>query len=173
MKILQAITLADLGGAQSVLINLCTCLINDGHEVIVVSELEGQMWDILPDDIKKIKIKNLQRSIHPLKDLRVILQLRKIYKQYNPDVIHLHSSKMGLLGRLAFPKSKIIYTVHGFDSIRVAYRKFLFFEKLLSRRTKYIIGVSQYDYNNFISEKLSKNNISYIYNGIIDYMYLF
>jgi hypothetical protein len=54
MKILQAITLADLGGAQSVLINLSECLINDGHEVIVVSELEGPMWDILPDKITDI-----------------------------------------------------------------------------------------------------------------------
>jgi hypothetical protein len=169
MKILQAITLADLGGAQSVLINLCDCLINDGHEVFIVSEPEGPMWDILPDKVNKIKINSLQRSVHPRKDLEVILQLRKIYRQYKPDVIHLHSSKMGLLGRLAFPKSKIVYTVHGFDSIRVAYRKFLFIEKLLSNRAKYIVGVSRYDYNNFISEKLSESNISYIYNGVTDY----
>jgi hypothetical protein len=169
MKILQAITLADLGGAQSVLINLSECLINDGHEVIVVSEPEGPMWDILSDKVEKVKIKNLQRSINLLKDLKVIFQLRKIYRQYKPDVVHLHSSKMGLLGRVAFPKSRIIYTVHGFDSIRVAYRKFLFIEKLLSNRAKYITGVSKYDYNNFISEKLSKTNISYIYNGVIDY----
>jgi hypothetical protein len=43
MKILQVITLADLGGAQSVLINLSECLIKDGHEVIVVSESDGPM----------------------------------------------------------------------------------------------------------------------------------
>jgi glycosyltransferase involved in cell wall biosynthesis len=169
MKILQAITLADLGGAQSILINLSESLINDGHEVIVVSESEGPMWDILSDRIRKVKIKSLLRSINLIKDLIVILQLRKIYRQYKPDIIHLHSSKMGLLGRLAFPKSKIVYTVHGFDSIRIAYRKFLFIEKLLSNQAKYIIGVSQYDYNNFISEKLCKKNISYIYNGITDY----
>jgi hypothetical protein len=169
MKVLQVITLADLGGAQSVLINLSECLINDGHEVIVVSESEGPMWDILPDAIKKIKIKSLQRSIDFWKDLKVVIQLRKIYRQYRPDVIHLHSSKIGLLGRLAFPKSKVVYTVHGFDSIRIAYRKFLLIEKLLSNQAKYIVGVSQYDYNNFISEKLKKDNISYIYNGVTDY----
>jgi hypothetical protein len=169
MKILQVITLADLGGAQSVLINLSECLINDGHEVIVVSESEGPMWDILPDGIKKIKINSLQRSVDFRKDLKVVLQLRKIYRQHKPDVIHLHSSKTGLLGRLAFPKSRIIYTVHGFDSIRIAYRKFLFVEKLLSGRAKHIIGVSRYDYNNFITERLSERNISYIYNGVTDY----
>jgi glycosyltransferase involved in cell wall biosynthesis len=169
MRILQAITLADLGGAQSVLFNICECLINDGHEVIVVSESEGPMWDILSCDVKKIKIKSLHRSIHLLKDLKVILQLRKIYQQYKPDVIHLHSSKMGLLGRLAFPKSKIVYTIHGFDSIRIAYRKFLFIEKLLSAGARYVVGVSQYDYNNFIFEKMNSKNLAYIYNGTIDY----
>jgi glycosyltransferase involved in cell wall biosynthesis len=169
MRILQAITLADLGGAQSVLINLSKRLIDDGHEVFIVSEAEGPMWDMLPEKVSKIKIKSLQRSIHLQKDLKVILQLRKIYRQYNPDVVHLHSSKMGLLGRLAFPKSKIVYTVHGFDSIRVAYRKFLFIEKLLSNRAMYIIGVSRYDYNNFMTEKLGESNISYIYNGVTDY----
>jgi glycosyltransferase involved in cell wall biosynthesis len=169
MKILQAITLADLGGAQSVLINLSESLINNKHEVIVVSESEGPMWDILSGKIEKIKIKELQRAIDPWKDLKVIWRLRKIYRKYKPDVIHLHSSKMGLLGRLAFPKSKIVYTVHGFDSIRVAHRKFLFIEKLLSNRVKYIVGVSRYDYSHFISEKLSVHNISYIYNGVTDY----
>jgi glycosyltransferase involved in cell wall biosynthesis len=169
MRILQAITLADLGGAQSVLINLCECLINDGHEVIVVSGSEGPMWDILSGKVEKIRIKSLNHSIRLCKDFEVILQLHKIYRQYKPDVIHLHSSKMGLLGRVAFPKSKIVYTVHGFDSIRVAYRKFLFIEKLLSGRARNVVGVSRYDYNHFISEKMNTKNISYIYNGTVDY----
>ncbi|MDR2026110.1 MAG: glycosyltransferase [Prevotellaceae bacterium] len=169
MRILQAITLADSGGAQSVLISLCECLIKEGHEVIVVSAPEGPMWDVLPDRVTKIKIRGLQRSVHPQKDLKVLFQLRKIYRQYKPDVIHLHSSKMGLLGRLAFPKARTVYTVHGFDSVRVAYRKFLVIEKLLSGRARYIVGVSRYDYDNFVSEKLSGHNISYIYNGVTDY----
>jgi hypothetical protein len=116
-------------------------------------------WDILPEKIKKVKITNLQRSIHPIKDLKTVLHLRKLYAKYKPDVMHLQFSKIGLLGRLAFPKAKIIYTVHGFDSICLAYRKFLFIEKLLSGKAKYIVGVSQYDYNNFI-------------NFIYDYVYI-
>jgi glycosyltransferase involved in cell wall biosynthesis len=168
MKILQVITLADLGGAQSVLINLSNRLIEDGHDVIVASESEGPMWDVLPDTIRKVKIKTLQRSINPLKDFQTVLHLWNLYRKYKPDIVHLHSSKIGLLGRLAFPKSKIIYTVHGFDSIRIANRIFMTLERLLSRRAQYIVGVSRYDYDWLIVEKI-KSNVGYIYNGVTDY----
>jgi glycosyltransferase involved in cell wall biosynthesis len=169
MKILQIITLADLGGAQSVLINLSEKLIADGHNVIVVSESEGPMWDILSEKVIKIKIKSLQRSINPIKDFITTVKLHKLYRKYNPDVIHLHSSKIGLLGRLAFPKSKIIYTVHGFDSIRIANPKFLFLERLLKKRAKYIVAVSQYDFKYLHKEKIDKN-ICCIYNGVSDHI---
>ena len=82
-----------------------------------------------------------------------------------PDIIHLHSSKAGLLGRLAFPKKKIIYTVHGFDSIRIAFRKLLPIEKFIQRRCMNIIGVSYYDTKNLRSECITQG-LSTIYNGI-------
>jgi hypothetical protein len=68
-----------------VLINLSEGLINNKQEVIVVSESEGPMWDILSGKIEKIKIKELQRAIDPWKDLKVIWRLRKIYRKYKPN----------------------------------------------------------------------------------------
>ena len=64
MKILQAITLADLGGAQSVLINLSNKAVENGHEVYVVSEQHGTMWNLLSPKIHKIKIKEPKENIH-------------------------------------------------------------------------------------------------------------
>lgn len=167
MKILHVITLADLGGAQSVLINICNRAVKDGHQTYVISESEGPMWKQLDDKIIKIKINQLQREVNPLKDFLTLLQLRKIYKEIKPDVIHLHSSKIGLLGRLAFPAKRIIYTVHGFDSVRTANRKFLIFEKLLKNKARYIIAVSNYDKAALVSEGITKN-VEMIYNGIKD-----
>jgi glycosyltransferase involved in cell wall biosynthesis len=168
MKIFQVITLAYLGGAQSVVINLIKEAVNEGHEVFVLSEQNGPMWDQIPDEVIKIRIKNLQRSINPLKDLSVMFSLYKAYKKHKPDVIHLHSSKIGLLGRLIFPSEKIIYTVHGFDSIRIAFKKFLPLERLLQSRTKHIVGVSNYDLEMMTKERISKNT-SVIYNGLVDW----
>lgn len=168
MKIFHVITLAELGGAQSVVINLAKQSLDNGHEVFVLSQETGPMWEQLDGRVTKIRIKALQRSIHPLKELAVMAALKRIYKQYNPDVIHLHSSKIGMLGRLSLPASKIVYTVHGFDSIRLAYKKFLPIERLLKTRAKYIVGVSNYDVDMMKKEGIW-NNVTAIYNGVIDW----
>lgn len=168
MKILQVITLADLGGAQSVLINICRELVEAKHNVLVVSEIEGPMWDCLDDRIEKQTIPSLQRAISPIADYKTLIALRKIYRTYRPDVIHLHSSKIGLLGRLAFPSQRIVYTVHGFDSIRLAFRKFLALERILQTCCRYIVGVSKYDVEGMQREGIDKNVVC-IYNGVVDY----
>lgn len=166
MKIMQVITRSILGGAQSVVINLANQLVEKGHEVIVVAGPEdGKMWNILAPAVTKVECSLLQRAVSPLVDLKTIIALRKIYHQYTPDVIHLHSSKAGLLGRLAFPKGKIIYTVHGFDSIRLSYKIFLPLERLMQNRCSSIVGVSNYDVRMMASCKITKN-VSYVYNGI-------
>lgn len=167
MKILHAITLADLGGAQSVLINICNRAVQNEHEVFVVSEVNGPMWDQLDDRIIQIKIDELQREINALKDFRTLIKLKKIYSSIKPDIIHLHSSKIGALGRLAFPSRKIVYTVHGFDSIRIANKKFLFIEKALRNYARKIVAVSEYDLNMLAREGIADNTLT-IYNGIED-----
>ena len=164
MKILQVITLSELGGAQSVVINLSNALCQE-NDVIVAAGGNGKMWDLLDKRIKQEKIKSLQRELSPIKEFESVIRLKELYKKYHPDIIHLHSSKAGILGRVAFPKSRIVYTVHGFDSIRIAYRKFLPIEKLLQKRCQAIVGVSHYDENNLKNEGIS-NNIQMVYNGI-------
>ena len=167
MKILFVITLAELGGAQSVVINLANTACERGHEVYVASSEEGKMWEMLHENVIRVPIKALERNINK-KDFRVLYILRKLYKSIKPDVVHLHSSKIGVLGRLAFPSRKVIYTVHGFDSIRLAFRKFLPVERMLQNRNKFIVGVSKYDVDGMLEEKITKN-ITYIYNGISDW----
>ena len=164
MRILQVITLSELGGAQSVVINLSNTLCQK-NDVIVAAGGTGKMWDLLDKRIKQEKIMSLQRELSPIKEIKSLVSLRKLYRKYHPDVIHLHSSKAGILGRIAFPKSKIVYTVHGFDSIRIAYRKFLPIEKLLQKRCRAIVGVSHYDEANLKKEGIT-NNVMTIYNGI-------
>lgn len=165
MRILQVITLCELGGAQSVVVNLANSLCKS-HEVIVAAgEGDGKMFDLLDKSIKTERIPSLIRKLSPVDELKAIVGLRKIYNEYKPDVIHLHSSKAGILGRIAFPKNRIVYTVHGFDSIRLAYRKFLPIERILQKRCSAIVGVSKYDENNLISEGIT-HNVSTVYNGI-------
>lgn len=165
MRILQIITLCELGGAQSVVANLSNYLSRD-HEVIVAAgEGDGEMFKLLDRAVKVEHIPSLQRAISPMKEIKAIKEMRKLYKKFNPDIIHLHSSKAGMLGRIAFPKEKTIYTVHGFDSIRLAFRKFLPIEKMMQHRCSAVVGVSKYDEKNLKDEGIIKN-VHTIYNGI-------
>lgn len=167
MKILHIITNTELGGAQKVCIDLCRSAVKDGNSVAVASMTGGYLWGQLPSETVKFELKNMVKPIKPKKDLMVLFELKAVIKQFSPDIIHLHSSKAGVLGRLAaFPHChRVVYTVHGFDSIRLKYRVFLPFEKILQSFCGAIVGVSDYDNKNLKSEKIMKN-VSTVYNGI-------
>jgi glycosyltransferase involved in cell wall biosynthesis len=165
MKIFQIVTLSDLGGAQSVVVNLSNAL-SKKHEVIVIAgEGDGKMFQMLNSSIKYFKLNSLKREISPINEIRTICSFYQLYLKYKPNVIHLHSSKAGILGRLVFPKNKVIYTVHGFDSIRLAYRKYLPVERFLQNRCKAIVAVSHYDEKNLRLEQIT-HNVKCVYNGI-------
>lgn len=60
---------------------------------------------------------SLQRNINPWKDLQTLYQAIKIIRKENPDVIHCHSAKGGLIGRCAgfFMHTPTLYTPHGYS----------------------------------------------------------
>ena len=166
MRVLQVITLCELGGAQTVVANIANSIC-DKHEVIVASgEGDGKMWHMLDEKVQRIHCRHLKRDISPINDLRTLYDLWKLNRQFKPDIVHLHSSKAGILGRLAFPSKKVVYTVHGFDKVRLANRKFLFLEKLMQKCCRSIVAVSEYDRRNLIEENI-KNNVSTVYNGTL------
>ena len=168
MRIFHVITLSSLGGAQSVVVNLANEQ-SKNNDVYVLSSSSGEAWAELSDSIHIIKIKELRRNIS-WRDAIVFVKLLYYKIKYKPDIIHLHSSKMGALGRLAFPTKKTLYTVHGFDSIRVANRKFLRIERLLQGYCSAIVAVSKYDVKMMAEEGIK--NVICIYNGIRDLKYL-
>jgi glycosyltransferase involved in cell wall biosynthesis len=132
---------------------------------VLAGEGDGQIFDLLNKEIRQISVPALKRNISPFNDLKTLFVLRKLYKQYRPDIIHLHSSKAGVLGRLAFPPAKIVYTVHGFDSIRRVYRKFLPLERLLQYRCRAIAAVSHYDVKTLREEGIT-HNVFCVPNGV-------
>lgn len=165
MRILQVITLCELGGAQSVVVNLSNSLCRE-HEVIVAAgEGDGKMFSLLDPTVRRERLPSLRRALSPVHELKAMAEMHRLYRKYKPDVVHLHSSKAGMLGRVAFPKSRIVYTVHGFDSIRIAYRKYLPLERMLQHRCRAIVGVSRYDETNLRSEGIT-SGVGMVYNGI-------
>ncbi len=150
MRILQIITLSELGGAQSVVASLSNALAGLGHEVAVMSDPGGKMWDALSPGVRRLPCASLKREISVRDDLAALRAIRAAVKALTPDIVHLHSSKAGALGRIAlFPNRRgVVYTVHGFDSILRANRKFFFIEKALKSLAETIVPVSAYDLRN-------------------------
>lgn len=165
MKILQVITQSELGGAQTVVVQLANNLSKEHEVVLAAGQGDGKMWNMVNAQVVKENCPHLQRSISLRNDLLAAIELRRLYRKYKPDIIHLHSSKAGTLGRIVFPSKKTIYTVHGFDSVRLAFRKFLPIERFLQHFCKAVVGVSKYDERNLLAEGIKKN-VSTVYNGI-------
>lgn len=64
---------------------------------------------------------SMQREISLSKDYKSLKKLQKAIKSIQPDVIHLHSSKAGVLGRIAaksYPKARVYYTPNGYSFLR-------------------------------------------------------
>lgn len=99
-------------------------------EIETVVIYSSKRKEIVPENIRKELSKNVTlieidmvRELSPFYDFRSTLKLRKLLKQLNPDIIHLHSSKAGVLGRFAnsllfFNKKKVFYTPHGYSFLR-------------------------------------------------------
>ncbi|WP_430614721.1 glycosyltransferase [Flavobacterium sp. JP2137] len=65
---------------------------------------------------------DMPQELALFQDLKAALKLRKVLKEIDPDVIHLHSSKAGVIGRwasfLLFSRAKVFYTPHGYSFVR-------------------------------------------------------
>ncbi|WP_158962014.1 glycosyltransferase [Myroides fluvii] len=82
---------------------------------------QDQIDQDFPSSIRLIPLE-MERELRPIQDLRSTFELRRTLKQLTPDVIHLHSSKAGVIGRWAsfmLPfKPKVYYTPHGYSFLR-------------------------------------------------------
>ncbi len=73
--------------------------------------------EFFDSSIKLIEVRNFTRSVNLAKDLKAMIEIRKIAKSVRPNVIHLHSSKAGVLGRIVFSgkRTPLFYTPHGYS----------------------------------------------------------
>ena len=121
IRVLQIVTRMNTGGVAVLIGNLMRNYDSSAFEFkLVAGVCDGSEEDYLEQiarDIPAVKIPSLQRAISPRKDLVAFFQIVKVIKAFKPDVIHTHTSKAGLLGRLAaitaYPKAKRMHTYHG------------------------------------------------------------
>lgn len=176
MRILELITLGEIGGAQTVLVDLVKGFTSGKYDVEVdVAFGEGdylksefQSW--FPGQV--FQIPYLDRKINLIKDFRALLYIKKLCEQRRYDIVHCHSSKASWLGRVAGKLAgipRICVTVHGisFRPEMSARQRFIYknIERLIMPMKAEYIFVSQHDLNEMQSLGLDKSLTQVIPNG--------
>src|SRR6202142_1696692 len=155
MRVTHIITRLVAGGAQeNTVASVLGLRQKPGVEVHLLSGPttgpEGSLEPELaraPDLLTRVPA--LVRPVHPLKDWLSLRQLEKILREQKPDIVHTHSGKAGILGRLAARRAGvpiIIHTIHGpsFGNFQNAAANFIFraAEKYAARATTHFIVVA-------------------------------
>ncbi|EIW13625.1 glycosyltransferase, family 1 (GT1) [Lactiplantibacillus pentosus KCA1] len=155
MKIVYVITQATWGGAQAHLYSLIQQQVRLGNQVTLVCGKTGWLSTRVGAEfptVAVVPISSLVRQIAPISDLSAIRTLRTLLRNRRPDIVHLHSSKAGMIGRLAAAglHLNVVFTVHGWGfTPGVGKKRQLLMksiEKSLRHLTTYYICVSQFDY---------------------------
>lgn len=110
------------------------------------SRLPQNFKDLLDDKVKLIEVKNFGHLSSITTDIKLIKELRHIEKMVKPNIIHLHSSIAGGIGRIAFTGkcNRLVYTPHGYAHVLMGGKYsikcncFRIAEKLLGNKSKCI-----------------------------------
>jgi len=175
-KVLFIITQAEIGGAQKHVIDSSLELQKTGEfECEVASEPNENFAKILKENgVEFSPIKRLQRSINPFSDLFAFFEIYNLIKSRKPDIVHLHSSKAGVLGALTGKTAgvkKIVFTAHGWVfNERLPLWKKLFYvcaSKCAAFFQDAIICVSEYDKKAALKYKIAPaKKLFVVHNGI-------
>lgn len=152
-KILRILNRFNVGGpVQNV--TLLTKFLEDEYETLLIGgkseeNEESSLYVLEKYNVKPLLIDELQRSINPFQDLKAYWRVRKIIREFKPDIVHTHASKAGAIGRLAAKHEGvkiIVHTFHGhvFHSYfgKIKSTIFQIIERYLASFSNVIIAIS-------------------------------
>jgi len=167
MKIVHIITRLILGGAQENTLITCKLLAQRGHDVTLITGPaigpEGELFNQTKrQDYSVVVLDRLRRAINPFNDIVSYFQIKRLLRQLQPDIVHTHSAKAGILGRFAGyslrtklrtktqdPRPKrpaIVHTLHGlaFHQYQSKWlnKFYIAIEKSAAKRTDFLISVA-------------------------------
>ncbi len=150
----HVITKLELGGAQEVALQVVAALDRSRFKPVLIAGPGGLLTEEARalDGVEVRVLPSLLREIQPLKDLRALWDLVRLLRRLRPNIVHTHSSKAGILGRLAAWFAGvpcIVHTIHGYGVTPAqpwwSRRAFIALERMVGRVTTHWIAVSQAD----------------------------
>ncbi len=179
VRICHIITRMIIGGAQENTLLTVEGLMRRGYDVDLITGPpigpEGSLLDrCYENGVNVIQVDELRRNLNPFADIKALLALVKILKENKYDIVHTHSSKAGILGRVAAKLAGvpvIIHTIHGLPFHEYEKKTLNIIYKLLESRaasfTGKIIVVCPEMMNKAVAAGIGKRNIyEVVYSGI-------
>jgi len=177
VKIVYLVTRADpIGGAQVHVRDLAAAVRAQGHDPTVITSGSGPFIDDLQaTGIPVLVLRHLGVPIRPWQDLRALREVHSALTVLRPDLVATHSSKAGILGRIAGRSLKVpvVFTVHGWaftpgipPARAAVYRRV---ERLVGPLAARIITVSEFDRQLALAARIaSPERLITVHNGMPD-----
>jgi glycosyltransferase involved in cell wall biosynthesis len=172
ITVVHLVTRLELGGAQLNTLYTVEHLDPLRFDVYLLCGPGGMLKSRLAETDRLIVVPSLAREIRVIKDLQALVQLVQLFKRIRPQIVHTHSSKAGILGRLAARLAGVpvvVHTVHGFSfSPFQSFAKRNFYrlaETFCRRLTSHFVFVARGDIDLARRHKLVNGNFSLIRSG--------
>ena len=179
MKICHVITRMIVGGAQENTLLTIKGHIEKGHEVVLVTGFSpGREGELLKNvempPFRIVEIPEMVRELSPLKDYQALRRLRAFFREEKFDVVHTHSSKAGIIGRIAARQAGVpvvVHTVHGqaFHAYEKPWKKLLYItaERIAAKYCDKIYAVAQAMIDQCVEAKVApREKYMVVYSGM-------
>jgi glycosyltransferase involved in cell wall biosynthesis len=150
-RLLCVITLAEVGGAQTYVRNLIAAA-RDEFDVTVAAHGDGPLRSAAAElGVPFVPLEHVRRELSPVHDPLGLLELFRLFRRLRPDVVHLNSSKAGILGRTAAFLGRVpvrVFTAHGWaftTKVDLATRLYLSSDRMAKSFATMIVCVSEAD----------------------------
>lgn len=172
VKILH-ITQATIGGTLEYIKLFFNHIDKNKYEVCLICPSYGPMKEEIEAMGIKVYPIEMNREISFKSDLNSFLELKRAIKHIKPDIVHLHSSKAGVLGKIASYLNKVpcVYNAHGWsfsmDTSKKKKKIYALIEKYTSKFCNIIVNISDYEHQLAKRYKIANDNkMVTIHNGI-------
>lgn len=150
MRILHVIARMNVGGTATYLSGLISGQLNEGNEVLLLTGNvpKGEIEDPILEKLPYLRVPSMSREISFLGDWKARRQIKEIIGVFQPDLVHTHTFKAGLLTRTLGLKTPVVHSFHGhhlvdpeFSAIKNSILNLV--EKFLCTRTSALVAIGE------------------------------
>ena len=148
-RLVYVVTLAETGGAQSYVRDLLPAA-REEFDVTLAAHGDGPLRSAAEElGVPFVPLHHVRRALSPVHDPLGLLELTRLFRRLRPDIVHLNSSKAGVLGRVAAASARVparVFTAHGWAfkaTSGFAARLYLWADRAVKPLTTMVICVSE------------------------------